>query len=291
MAFSKFLKRMIFTSVLISTFIVGMSCTSDKKKANREIEKLRIVSAYSAFSEILESIGAKDNIVGATRGYAKILNVNSIGTHLSPSLESIIACKPDVVLLSRHREEHTLRLKESLEKINVNVMTFKPETITDVIELIDTLGKIVDRQENADRINKSIINSVNKVDNILSEIPDSSKKRVFFEVRGEPNLLTCGETSIAFDIIKKAGGIPVMKKKKKVFPISTEMLYGLDIDFYLQQKGVMNKNPIKPSEMQQLKKLNAIQNGEFAVVDEKLISRPGPRVGEAVEVLYKLFYK
>lgn len=281
-----------FTIIFLLFFLVcGLACTKRSENSDKNNSNVRIVSTYSAYTEILISIGAKSTIVGATKNDADILNVTSIGTHLSPSLEAIISCKPDVVLLSRHREEHTLRLTESLEKIGIKVISLKPSTIDEVISVIDTLGKVSNCHENASQIIMSIKKDVEFVFKRVELIPDSLKMRVFLEVRSEPNLLTCGKNSIAYDIIKRAGGIPVFDQPKKILPVSMEKLYDLNIDFYFQQKGIMNKNPVNPGNIKQLKRLKSIKNEDYAILEEALISRPGPRVGEAVKLIFEYLYK
>lgn len=266
-------------------------CSTKSSDIDAVKSDVRIVSTYSAFTEILISIGARSTIVGATKNDADILNVKSVGTHLAPSLEAIISCDPNIVLLSRHREEHTLRLTESLEKMGINVLLLSPSTIDEVLLAIDTLGKISGNLNNSINLIKSISNDVSFVKRKVENISDSKKKRIFLEVRSEPNLLTCGKSSIAYDIIKTAGGTLVFDNPKKVMPVSIEKLYDLKIDFYFQQKGIMNRKPKKPKDVIQLKRLTAIQNDAFAIIDEKLISRPGPRVGEAAKIVYEHLYK
>lgn len=291
MVIIKYLEIKYILLTILALLFFNISCTKEDKNNSKAKVGVKIVSTYSAYTEILNSLGAGSSIVGATKNDARLLNVKSIGTHLAPSLEAIISCNPDVVLLSRYREEHTLRLTESLEKIGVKVLSLKPSTIDETLLVIDTLGKLSGYQNEATKLIKNILDDVEFIKSKVMNLSDSSKKRVFLEVRSEPNMLTCGKKSIAYDIIKMAGGIPVFEQQKKVLPVSIEKLYDLNIDFYFQQKGIMNKNPVNPGEIEQLKQLSSIKNGEFAVIDEKLISRPGPRIGEAVKVIYKNLYE
>jgi len=68
-----------------------------------------------------------------------------------------------------------------------------------------------------------------------------------------------------------------------VHPFDLERLIAADPDYYLIQKGAMNRSPVSPEKRKVIQELKCIKNGNWSIVDETLISRPGPNVAEAVK--------
>ena len=58
----------------------------------------RLVSLYGGLSEILIALGLKDRIVAHIQGDESLTNIPTVGTHLQPNVEMILALKPDLVV-------------------------------------------------------------------------------------------------------------------------------------------------------------------------------------------------
>lgn len=256
----------------------------------RETSAVRIVSGYTAFTEILTALGAENRIVATTTRDAAILNIASIGSHMKPDIEAIVACRPDLVLLSSRRPALVEQVKIKLSGLEAAVFTSHPITVDDVLDLINSLGNLTNKEDTAAGLIRDAKVKLESVAGKIANIPEAERPLVFLEVRSSPSLLSCGTESIAFDIIRLAGGRPLCTLAGTVVRVDIEAVIDGRPDFYIQQVGAMNRNPQDLTKHQILGSLECIREGRFVRMDEALISRPGPRVAEAVEKVYGILY-
>ncbi len=278
----------LLLAVSSSWFLAKHNVTKTRNKVNFTAH--RIVSGYAAFTETLIAIGVKDHIVAANRAEAKKLQIPSIGSHMKPDIEAIIATHPDIILLSSRRPQLVETIRNKLANTDILIVAEYPHTVDDTLKFIKKLGQLTKSENRANLIVKHAKSLLESVDKVVASVPESERPIVFLEVRNAPSLLTCGKDSIAYDIIRRAGGIPVFTLPGSVINVDIEDLIVAKPDLYIQQHGVMNRNPLPPQEHQVIGSLPCVQKGRVLKIDEKLISRPGPRVAEAVLKIHKELY-
>lgn len=278
----------LFLAISSSWFLAKRNDPAARNKTN--ITAMRIVSGYAAFTEILIAIDIKDRIVAANSADAKELQVPSIGSHMKPDIEAIIAARPDLVILSSRRPQLVEILRDKLVDTKILIVAEYPHTVDDTFKFIQKLGRLTKTENKANMLVEQAEFSLQAIDNAVAAVPESKRPIVFLEVRNSPSLLTCGKDSIAYDIIRRAGGIPAFTLSGSVLHIDIEDLIVAKPDFYIQQYGAMNRNPPPPSQHQIIGELACVKNGSVLKIDEKLISRPGPRVTAAIIKLHKELY-
>ena len=134
-----------------------------------ENKVVRIVSLYSAYTEILVEIGAKELLVGATRHDAKKLGIISVGNHMNPSIEAIISCRPNFVIAFAKDSTRFDKLHSYLERSNIPLLITAPKSIDEVKTLILKLGKITHCNDSAVAVVKRIENDFRVVDTLLKQ--------------------------------------------------------------------------------------------------------------------------
>ncbi len=251
-------------------------------------KKPRIVSLYSAYTEMLIAIGAEDSIVGTTSREAKKLGVISVGNHMNPSIEAVISCQPDFVIAFAKNHSRFEKLNQYLTKLNIQFLIVAPTNIKEVQDLILTLGNKTNCYQSAKKIVKNINTDLAKLNDLVTKL--KQKKTVFVEVRQAPTFLTCGKNSIVADIIHYAGAKIVVAGNKSVNRIDIEAIIKANPDFYLQQRGMMNRHPKSPDKESLIAFLPCVQRGNFGIINEKLVSRPGINVAKAALKIYNLIY-
>ncbi len=248
----------------------------------------RIVSTYSANTETLVWMGAKDLIVGTSNRDSVALNVAGVGSHIRPDIEAILACRPDLVIISASRKSALEKLLPFLNENNIPIVALYPRSVEKVFQNIKKLSTLTGR-----KVDKKILpqmqESLSTIKSKVANIPLDKRKKVFFEVNSL-KLLTCGSDSVVYNLLTTAGAIPLSKAAVTVHAFDTERLIASEPDYYLQQKGAMNKNPIAPNKREIIKDMNCIKNGNWSVIDEALVSRPGPKAIKAVETIFNLLY-
>ncbi|WP_235727633.1 ABC transporter substrate-binding protein [Maridesulfovibrio frigidus] len=249
----------------------------------------RIVALYGSFNEILFAMDLGDRIVARTAGDdypAKIVMLPSIGTHMRPNPELIVALNPDLVLQMAGRSQAKAPL-EPLKVRGIPTAMFQVTSFDELYSLIHRIGILTAEPKRAEKLVQSMAMRLDKVKEKYTDIND--KPEVFFEIR-YPNLLAAGKGSIVSDIIRKAGGLNCVKNNKKIVRMGEEELLRLDPENYVYQSGRMNQSPVPPAERGHFKMIKAVRSGRILEVDESVFSRPGPRNVDAVETLADFLY-
>ncbi len=244
----------------------------------------RIIALYGAYNEILAAMGLENRLVGRTRADLlppSILSRPSIGTHMRPNVELVLALEPDLVIQSAGRREATV-VVDQLRRHGCNVAVFQPHNFTELFEVIKRLGLLTGEPEAASRLIQSLRSRLEAVEERLRTV--RHRPRVFFEVR-YPNLLGAGRESIVNDVIERSGGTNCLDVQRKLVRIGMEALIKSDPEVYVLQEGPMNRAPSSPVERPHFNALKAVREGRILKVDEQVFSRPGPRSVDAVEIL------
>ncbi|WP_321403351.1 ABC transporter substrate-binding protein [Maridesulfovibrio sp.] len=246
----------------------------------------RIVALYGSFNEILCAMDLGDRLVARTAADhypEQITALPSIGTHMRPNPELIVAMKPDLVLQMAGRSKAASAL-EPLRTRGIPCAMFKVASFEEMFSMIRRLGILTGKPGAAQKLVDSMNARLNAVSERCVRSSSESAPSVFFEIR-YPNLLAAGQGSIVNDIIRHAGGINCVDNHKKIVRLGEEELMRLNPQNYVYQTGRMNPSPVRPDERSHLRFLDAVRNKKILNVDESVFSRPGPRNVEAVEIL------
>src|SRR5215471_9448582 len=115
----------------------------------------RIVSVAPSITEILFALGAGDQVVGVTT-YCKYPEAAKakpkIGGYTTPSLEAILALRPDQVIMMKNRPD----VAQKLRRAGIDVVELQPENLSGIYESIRVIGEKVGAASRA----RSLIQSI-----------------------------------------------------------------------------------------------------------------------------------
>ncbi|MCX7770782.1 MAG: ABC transporter substrate-binding protein [Proteobacteria bacterium] len=172
----------------------------------------------SALSGIF-MLGAQDKIVGISTnvytgnvfnfyslldGRIKSKKIPAPGNWDFANIESIIALKPDIVIIWSEQKD----VIDILEKHNIPVYGVFIRKIDDVYKEIIDFGKIFGKEKKAEGLVRFSKEEIKKIENMTKDI--KNKKRVYFMWAQSIFNTSCGD-SIVNEIIEIAGGINVCK--------------------------------------------------------------------------------
>lgn len=247
----------------------------------------RIVSLAPNLTEIVYAVGAGDRLVGRT-SYCdyppQAKSITEVGDTLHPSVERIIALKPQVVLVSTasQLENFTRQLDE--QKIAVYVTN--PQSLDQVFASIEKLGALFGTREVAMNLVSDLRHRAQAIENATASL---KPVRVFYQVSDEP-LYTIGHEAYLTDLIKRAGGISVTADVPTAFPrFSDEAALASKPDAIILPTGgsMGNANStVAPA----LKNSPAVRANRVYKINEDLLSRPGPRLVDGLEQLAKTLH-
>jgi len=151
----------------------GYSTTIAKKPT-------KIISLSPSATEIFYAVGAGSQILAVDNlsNYPANAPVSEISA-FEPSVEAILAKKPDLVLLSIDSTKAP-QIRNALVKLGIPVLMEKaPATLKDVYAENTLLARVTDRQAGAVKLNASMAKSIKE---ILAKAKKSSKIRIFHEL-------------------------------------------------------------------------------------------------------------
>ncbi|MFA5111812.1 MAG: ABC transporter substrate-binding protein [Desulfobaccales bacterium] len=244
----------------------------------------RIISLYGGLTEILGSLGLGDQVAARTQGDETLPGLPTVGTHLQPNVEMILALKPDLVV--QGGVPKGMPALKRLEAAHIPVAVFAPRDFAGLFSTITRLGELTGRSAAAETLKGSM---EARLEEVAKRVAGRPRPRVFFEVR-ELNLLAAGRGSLVNDIITRAGGDNIVTSFQKLTLYSLEALIQANPDVYIIQKGPMNRSPENIYTRPYFQELKAVKTHRVLVVDESLYSRPGPRSAEAVAELARFLH-
>jgi iron complex transport system substrate-binding protein len=248
---------------------------------------VRAVSLYGAFTETIAALGAGPALAARTKNddtVPELAALPTVGTGLRPDVELLTAMKPDLVVCrGGEAGEETVAL---LRARGIKTAAFDPRSLAELYGTIERLGTLFGREAEAGKLVTRMKERIGAVEKRVAGAPPV---KTAFEVRAEP-LTLAGTDGLLAEMVTAAGGRLSVDTPKKLVRVDMEALLASDPDAYIVQEGPMNPSPSAPAARPHHAKLRAVRAGRVLVVDEKLLSRPGPRVPEAVEALSRFLH-
>lgn len=250
----------------------------------------RAISLAPSVTESIFAVGAGDRLVGDTTycNYPEeAKSVAKVGDTLNPNMESIVALKPDVVFVSGASQLETFT--NALDQNRIAVYVINPESLDEVVESLDRLAGILGTEDVAktlsDKIGRKRVEIGIKVGTYMAENPSQEAyekrvgvKRVFVQISREP-LFTIGKSSFLNQLIDEAGGKSATADVDSAFPkLSKETALSLNPDVIILSDSPDNQ---EPNEV--FVNSPAVKNGRVYKINADILSRPGPRLIDALE--------
>lgn len=237
-----------------------------------ESEPKRIVSLAPANTEILFALGLGDRVVGVTSydDYpAEVADIDKVGDFTGPNLEAVAAADPDLVLATTGVQADTIK---KLEELGATVIAVDPQSLAGLYEDIEEIGQATGRAAEAGDVIREMRAQVQEVQEAVA---GTENVTAFVEI-GQNPLFTVGKGTIIDELIALAGGTNIVVQPGYV-PYSTEQVVKDDPAVYLATKGSMS-DPSALAKRAGFEKLSAVRDGRVVILDDNLVSRPGPRI-------------
>jgi iron complex transport system substrate-binding protein len=247
------------------------------------------ISLAPSLTETIFAIGAGDRLVGVTTycNYPpEAAAIEKVGDTQTPNIERIVALKPQVVFVSTASQLEAF--SKTLDEQGIAVYVTNPSSLHDVLQNMSQLGELFGREEYADSVVVSLAGRASAVrdeGNFDRDQPGPGWEapRVFVQISNEP-LFTIGRDSFLTELIEQAGGVSVTKDVASGYPkLSKERAAALDPDVIILASSDDNLEPNAA-----FKDSKAVEAGRVFRIDPDIISRPGPRLVDALEEIAQM---
>ena len=248
-----------------------------------------IVSLQPSNTEILFSLGVGEKIIGATEydTYpAEALEIERVSDSVAFNAERITELNPDVVIAYTIGQEEALQL---LEEAGLKVFVIESATsFEDVYGDIEQLATVMGIEEKGEEVISSIQTTIQEVQEKLETA--TALKNVYYEISPSPDIYTTGSKTFQQEILAAASVDNVFSDQEGWIGVSEEEVIAKNPEIILTTANYLEDAPGEIKSRAGWDQIQAVQNDSVFLVDGDVISRPGPRIGEAVELVAKTVY-
>ncbi len=239
----------------------------------------RIVSLAPSNTEILFALGLGEQVVGVTEygDYPEeALEKEKIGGFNTISTEKVVALNPGLILATGGVQAEVV---EQLRGLNLPVVVIDSENLEDILSNIQLIGRITWRTSEA----QTLIKDLQKRIGAVRAKGKSTGVKVMYIVWGDP-LMVAGPDSFADDLIVKAGGVNIFADAATQYPtVTLESVISRDPEVIIASDSI-GLELVDLKDLPGWSETSAVQNGRLYTIDADIISRPGPRIVDALEL-------
>ena len=298
-----FLVVCVFSTLLIC----GCSNSSTSKSGKIEITDLsgrtitldkpaeKIIALSASDCEVFYAIDAGDTLIG--RGtYCdypdQVMQLKDYGSGELMNLEEIVAAKPDVVVMAK--SGFTLDQVQSIENAGIKTFVNEPTSLEDTYTYINLLGKLTGKEDNAKKVVSDMKSGIDKVKEKVAKNPSSSKS-IYYEVSPlQYGLWAAGSGTFMSEIADILKINNIFSDIQDWSEVSAEQVIKRNPDFIVSVTMYFGSGPRPEDEIMSRagwENINAIKNKKVTNVDNSSITRPGPRLVDALNSIYQFVYE
>ncbi len=290
------MRKLLITLLAAATFSVATAGAGGPqsgwwKNVAPKAPPQRIVSLAPSVTEMLFELGAGDRVVGVTRYCDKpaaALALPKVGGFSDPSLEAVMALKPNAVITVP--SEANQKVVERITELGVPVLVIPGTTLQDVFAALKLLGHELNVDEKAAAVTARIQARLKEVE---KKVAGRVQPRVLILYDHRP-LVVAGHNSFADQVLPLAGGINVLTDGAVAYPtLSLETVARLKPDVVIDAAmGASNggDNRAAMDLLGRLPSLPAVRDKRVLVLPPGMLMRPGTALADDVEGLARLLH-
>lgn len=259
----------------------------------------RIISAMPSITEILFALELDDRIVGVTTNCnypEEAQKKEKIGGFFL-NLEKVVSLKPDLLIMAEDAQKKDIK---KFKKYGLPVFTIRTTSIKEVMRAIYLIGKKTGKKDAAKKLLKTMQERIDKVTEYVSAFQPGIadvlklwnpgvKQRKALVIVGFNPLVVAGGGTFVDDILKFAKVENIAAKTRSAYSqYSFEKLVADNPQYIIIPGNIITKKQLQ--EDKRWRSLEAVRNGQILFIDPDILSRPGPRVVDAIEVIAGFVY-
>ncbi len=252
----------------------------------------RIVSLAPSITELIFALNVGDRVVGVTdwcRHPAAVGELPSIGGHVDPNLEAVVALRPALAVVEAANAEAADRLS----RLGIEVCVVEHRHVAGILESVLRVGEACGASARAELLHADLTRRLAAVSDRPARDPGP---RAMIVVGREvasgrlSDLYVAGAGTFLGELLALAGGENVMLESAVSYPmISAEGLLRLAPEVVIDLAPECADDPDRLAELErawrQHGEVPAVAAGRVHVVTNDALLVPGPRFVETLELL------
>ena len=248
----------------------------------------RIVSLVPSVTEILFALNAESLLVGVTDfcDFPPEARLRpKVGGMVAPSLEAIVALRPDLVIATNEgTREDTFT---QLSRVGVPVYLVAAHHVADATTLMRRLGVLTGRDDAAGSL---VARLEQRIEAVKKAVQPHGRPRVLYVLWPEP-LIVPGREAIVTELIQLAGGRSLTADDTDAWPrYSLEAAVAKSPEVILLANHGAGTGAISVEKWQRLASMPAVKAGRLLSVNGDLMHRYGPRFVDGLEQLARAIH-
>jgi iron complex transport system substrate-binding protein len=248
----------------------------------------RIVSLAPSVTETLFALGFGDRVVGVTTSCDypdDAREIPKIGGFMSPSLELIIAKRPDLVIGVASATDPA-KARE-MERLGLKVTLISLVSVSDILNAIKGIARFLGNPDVGEKLARKVTAQIQDVKKRIGAAP---RRSVLFVVGIRP-LVTVGGKNFIDELITLAGGHNIATSAAQPWLNLPEEYVLAKAPQVIIEAGMGSEHePAGTARWGDLKSIPAVKQGRVYSYRSDKVLRPGPRVGEALAELSRLIH-
>ena len=257
----------------------------------------RVVSLTPSLTEVLFALGLGSRVVGVTQycDYPpEVESIKRVGGFVDPSIEEILALKPDLAVLSTSQRD----IQRDLARTGVHALVTPEDTLADIASAIRLVGEACGVPDRAAALSKEL---ALRAAMVRGAIADRPRPRVLVCVGRDmesgrlSGMYVAGRHGYYNEIVEAAGGVNVYTDEAVAYPqVSAEGVIELNPDVIIDLVSMIKPHGKTADEMasqwMSLHTVNAVSKGRVHVIVGNHALRPGPRYIQFLEETARLLH-
>jgi iron complex transport system substrate-binding protein len=244
----------------------------------------KVVSLTPATSELLFALDKGDLLVGRTDydDYPpQVADVPAVATFEGVEIEKVVDAEPDLVIAGGNEFTHQADI-DQMRSLDIPVLVVYAADVPGVLADIELVGAAIGATDEATTMTDAIQARFDAVTDAVADLP---QRTTFYEIGSEPALYGPAPDSFVADMVTLAGGEPVTTGDPAVFEIPLEKLVIADPEVIVLGDAAYGVCPFDVVTRPGWNGIRAVKNRDVRPVDDTIVTRPGPRIGDGLAAL------
>ncbi|MFT3840359.1 MAG: helical backbone metal receptor [Myxococcaceae bacterium] len=233
-----------------------------------------------SLTETVIALGATNTLVGVSRfdERAEVAKLERVGGFNDPSVETVLALKPQLVLLQKAPGNQ--KPVQKLAELGIPILALPLTGVDDVLDSIRTIGHLLGHDADAKTLTTRLETTRASIRSRAAKLPHP---RVLF-VYGFNPLVVAGPGSYAHELVTDAGGIDVVEAGPSAYPTySAERAVALKPDVVIDSANVMDGQAT-------FKNLAGLKDARWVSTNSQALLHPGPALADGLEELFAMLH-
>jgi iron complex transport system substrate-binding protein len=260
----------------------------DDRQISIEIKRapMRIVTLLPSLAESVCALNACERLVGTDNFAdwpAQVKALPKLGGLYDASVEAIVRLKPDLVLAGK-----STRITSRLESLGIQVIALEPKNLSDVKRSLHVIAQALHLPQPDEQAKAVWSSAMQSLELAAKSLPsDVLGNTIYFET--STGGYAAGESSFMGGVISKLGLRNIIDKSMGAFPqVNPEFVVRANPHWIVLAEPLAQSLSQRPG-WRDMAAVKSNRLCKLTMAQGNVLVRPGPRIGEAAQVLVNCF--